>query len=198
MNLKNSAYILLTLAFCSCGPDEKPVVEEKTPVESEKPLAAQTINRDAYSLTIPADLREDKTLNPEASLAYISANKDRFVMVFDEPRTEVYKTMKANGEYNDSLSFLENFSRKRIELFMEGISLNYPAVKGSINSKSGQLITYQSEGKRSDVPYDITTYFAFAAGKENCYAIMAWSIKDSSKTFETSADEIFKSFDVKK
>ena len=121
-----------------------------------------------------------------------NALKELYVIVIDEPQTELESAIMNNGLENDYTADLKGYSR----LIIDGID---PSVKvdtvadfkdGTLNGmKSRQL-------NMTGITNGVNIYwkFAFLEGKNNYYQIMVWTLADNKKKFDDDMQDIINSF----
>jgi|GEM_PF-798160 len=150
-----------------------------------------------YTIAVSDELSPASDLNAHASLQYANKTKGYYIMVLDEPITDVTGELEALGVYDKKRSFLDNFSEFRVDQMEENAR---SIEKGELRSKirNGMTIrTIRLEASVNEVPETVVYYIGFAHDEQNSYMIMAWTLKSKDKEFRTIAERMIDSFSVK-
>ena len=137
-------------------------------------------------------MRETTELNDEASLQYMNAFKEAYVIVIDEPKDSFVTVFKDIDEYIDSISVLENYKKEQIESFesfVTGFKV-YNEEKQKINGLNA--ITLNVDGVVED--FDVTYTYGFFEGKETLYMMLCWTEQSSKNKYKPTYKTMLESF----
>lgn len=145
-----------------------------------------------YSISIPSFLTEAKNLNDDASLQYQHALREFYVIVIDEPISDVQNILKDNDLtdlYSDDIG---GYS----DLVIAGIEQNILAPQKStpidtlVNNMPARLFTISGRFDHVDIFYSL----GFIAGKERYYQIMTWTLLNKKEQYKEKMSKIIYSF----
>lgn len=175
MKIKLFILLLSALTFVSC--------------KGEK----QTIKvKGKYSLELSSDFEKARSLNKDASLQYQDIYKDLYVIVIDEPKTEVKKVIDDNlltGTYNPDLKGYSNIIINGIDPSIVIDSMP-PFKKASINGLDSRQVTFEGTSENLHIVWK----FAFIEGKDTFYQMMVWTGAANRAKLEKEMEEIVNSF----
>jgi hypothetical protein len=155
--------------------------------------STQTVKVDGrYAIDLPSFLTETTDLNAEASLQYQNTFKEFYVIVIDEPKTELIKALDINSMYDRYTADLKGYS----ELVTDGMDSSIatdslPAFEETtINGSKARLLSF--EGLSSG--YKVYWKLAFIEGNNRYYQVMTWTLAESRTKYEDEMLAIINSF----
>jgi hypothetical protein len=181
----------LILSLSSCFD----LTSKKEETISEADLNHVQINNE-YSIKLPKYMTVAKNLNDEASLQYQNIFKETYVIVLDEDKQEFIDTFIDLGEYDSTLSVIENYGNVQVKSMSENMTMksdgNLAALK--INNRDAQTIQFDAniEGVKGDIAY----YLTFVEGDDKVYMIMAWTLANRKEKYGKTFDTMVKTFKV--
>ncbi|MDB4834963.1 hypothetical protein OAH12_00070 [Cyclobacteriaceae bacterium] len=119
--LKCSFLFLVVLTLNSC-------VELNNAIHNigeDDPEFVEVVIADAFSIDLPDYMKESTSLNDEAILQYQNIFKETYIVVLQENKSDVERTFRDLGEYNDSLTFAQNYRDIQLNLLKESIDIKY-------------------------------------------------------------------------
>ncbi|MCW4469732.1 hypothetical protein OGH69_12200 [Flavobacterium sp. MFBS3-15] len=132
------------------------------------------------------------SLNDEASLQYQDMMKELFVIVIDEPKSQLESALNDNELYDQYTNDLQGYYDLIITNFKSSFSLEkLPAPTNTkINGLPAKVVELDGnvEGDR------IYCKLAFVEGKKHYYQIMAWTNADRKKALAKTIDDMVISF----
>lgn len=137
--------------------------------------------QDKYSILLPSFLvKAGTTLNEEASLQYLNTWKEFYVIVIDEPKTEVLKTLKNFNLTEKYSNDIKGYSDLILNGFENSIWISQKSeIKDTlINNMPARLLTINGRSEGMDAFILLT----FIEGEKRYYQIMTWTL--SSKEYE--------------
>jgi len=169
--------------------------QEAKPREKEAVAEPEETTPDFY--ITPADgMKLVDNLNADAALQYSDVSTGRYLIIVEEPVTDVKDELKAREVYDENKSFLENFSNFRVKQLEE----NSVAVE-KIGSRALLLtrdaisgLTTELRATMSDVPEKVYYQICFAEHGDRSFMIMAWTLESQEKAFAPSAKKMIESF----
>lgn len=163
---------ILLIASCQSGDTERLVkIENK------------------YSISLPSFLVKASTsLNEDASLEYLHTWKEFYVIVIDESKSEMQKSLVDNNLTDSFSNDIKGYS----DLILKGLDQTVSVSQKSeiidtlINNMPARLLTITERAEGVDVFYSI----AFIQGKERYYQIMAWTLASKEYEFKDKMNRI--------
>lgn len=153
----------------------------------------QTVNiKHRYSLEIPNDFTEVKDLNAEASLQFQNTLKDIYIIVIDEPKTELSKAIADNNLQDVYSNTLEGYSK----LITDGMDSSIAVKKmpdfreKTIDGLKARELSFKGLSSGNQVYWKL----AFIEGNNRYYQIMVWTQADNQKKHEKQMQAIIDSF----
>lgn len=148
---------------------------------------------DKYSISLPGFLVEAGiTLNEEASLEYMNAFMEFYVMVIDEPKSSIEKVL-IDYELAD---LYPNNLKGYSELILDGlkqaviVSQESDVVDTVINGLPARLLTINGTVEGIDIFYSL----AYIEGKERYYQIFTWTLSEKETEYRDKMSKILYSF----
>ena len=148
---------------------------------------------DKYSISLPGFLVEAGiTLNQEASLEYMNAFMEFYVMVIDEPKSNIEKVL-IDYELAD---LYPNNLKGYSELILDGlkqaviVSQESDVVDTVINGLPARLLTINGTVEGIDIFYSL----AYIEGKERYYQIFTWTLSEKETEYRDKMSTILYSF----
>jgi hypothetical protein len=148
----------------------------------------------AYVLSIPDFMAATTELNEEASLQYMDAKSEAYVIVIDEPKQDFVNAFVATGQYNDSLTVIDNYSQIQLALIKEKMTESAINDPKSLKINGLDAIQLELTGKMAEVKFEIAYHITFVESPKNMYMIMSWTLKDYEKKFKPVYEKIASSF----
>ncbi|MHB1279426.1 MAG: hypothetical protein ACYC1Q_13640 [Bacteroidia bacterium] len=194
MKQKFAPLLLFVLFFLSCSDGLSPLDLFSTGPEDlslKKDFVRIEVEGD-YSLLIPKYMKEDKSLHPDARLAYQHVAKEVAVVVMEENRHEFESSMALLDGYSDSTVFIENFANIQKNLIAS--SLGFPERGEPALKKIGELDAAQVwlEGQIDEIP--VAYFLSCVDAGEQVYMVMCYTSKEKKTKFEDTFQKIADSF----
>ncbi len=158
-------------------------------VACQDPDKVQVVTiEDRYSLTLPAFLKEVSNLNEDASLQYQHAMKEFYVVVIDEPKTELQKALEDNGLTTLYSNNIDGFSDLLIDGMEDVVTIikKSPVIDTMVNSMPARMVQIHGEIEGISAFYSI----AYVEGKETYYQIMTWTLASKEKKHTEKMEKI--------
>ena len=172
--MKKCSIFLLTILFlnsCLTGNDEQTVTVE---------------NR--YSISVPSFLKEVDNLNEEASLQYQNAFREFYVIVIDEPKTEMLKALVDNNLTDTYSNDLKGYSDLLLNSLEKSITVSHKSkiINTTVNHLPARMGTISGKVDGIDIFYS----FAYLQGKDRYYQIMAWTLSNKESQYREMMNRI--------
>jgi len=177
--MKKLSFIFLTILFiisCKSGDSKKLV----------------TINN-KYSISLPPFLvKASITLNEVASLQYLNAWKEFYVIVIDESKFEFNQALIENNFNSVYSNDINGYSRLILNLFEQNIAISRKSeiTDTLINNMPAKLLTISGRVEGMDAFYSL----AFIQGKERYYQVIAWTLSSKEYKYKDEMKKIIYSF----
>ena len=147
-----------------------------------------------YVLSIPDFMTATKELNDEASLQYMDAKSEAYVIVIDEPKAEFIDAFVNSGQYNDSLSIVENYCQIQLSLIKEKMTESWVNNQKNVKINGLDAIQVEFTGKIAEVKFEIAYHITFIESPKNMYMVMAWTLKDFEQKYKPMYEKMASSF----
>lgn len=141
-----------------------------------------------YSLAIPAFLTEVHNLNDEASLQYQHAWKEFYVIVIDEPKSELQGALDTYNLSNSYTNNLDGYSKLILDNFNLGdLNLGYSNIEDTIiNKMPAKLLSFSQSIDDTDIYFEV----ALIEGIESYYQVMAWTSEEKKYFYKDKMNDI--------
>lgn len=153
----------------------------------------QTVNSDGdYTMELPLSFTKANDLNDGASLQYQNTFKELYIIVIDEPKTELIKALKKNLLETTYGNDLKGYS----ELIVDGMDASIAVEKlpdfkdTTINGLNARLLSFEGLTSGNRVYWKL----AFIEGNNNYHQIMVWTKAENQKKYEKEMAAIINSF----
>lgn len=145
-----------------------------------------------YNIDVPNFMTGTTGLNEEASLQFQSLIKEAYLLVIDEPKADFEEVYRDLGQYDDSLSVIQNYRDARLQILSRNTQIIHKSANTSrlihgLNAESVEL-----DAKVNGMDNEISYFLTFIDGGEKVYMVMGWTLKERKKehkkTFKTIAE----------
>jgi len=145
-----------------------------------------------YNIDVPNFMTGTTGLNEEASLQFQSLIKEAYLLVIDEPKADFEEVYRDLGQYDDSLSVIQNYRDARLQILSRTTQIIHKSANTSrlihgLNAESVEL-----DAKVNGMDNEISYFLTFINGGEKVYMVMGWTLKERKKehkkTFKTIAE----------
>ncbi|TCI91020.1 hypothetical protein [Tenacibaculum sp. M341] len=179
-------FMLVCGALTSCNIESISQKKDNLTAKDFKTITVDSL----YSLRVPRYMKEMKSLNDDASLAYANVFKEAYTIVIDEPIDEVMTSFKEYEIYKEEKSPLENYDYYQIESFKESIeNLEITPLKTkTINGYPVKQYVFKGEVENIQISYLIS----LIESESDLFMIMSWTL---TNRFERFKDSFIKSHD---
>lgn len=167
--------LMITLTSCESG-------EEK-----------QTVTIDnRYSLDLPSFLAEGIDLNDDASLQYQNILREFYVIVIDEPKSDITAVIADNGLTGMYPTEFDAYTDLMLDGFDAALDITKESevIDTTINQMPARLININAtvEGLKA--------YYALALieGKNNYYQVLSWTVDSKEAEHKDLMKQIIYSF----
>ncbi len=144
--------------------------------------------RDKYTLPLPAFLKEVTNLHEEASLQYQHAMKEFYVVVFDEPKSDLHQSLEDNGLNSQYSSDLDGYAAILIDGMDDALSITKKSqvIDTFVNAMPARMIQFHGSVDGISLFYSI----AYVEGKETYYNITTWTLAEKEEKNKEKMDQI--------
>lgn len=169
--------------------------KKKEELTLDKDFKLVKINNE-YSMQLPKYMKEDRDLNPEASLQYQNPIKDVYTIVIDESKENFIEMFKELEEYNNGISVAKNYRDIQFQILAESME-----VVSEPNPENLEINGMDSEmgiltGKVDGVLFDVAYHLTFIEGVEKVYMIMSWTRDSKMDKYRATFEQTAKSFEL--
>ena len=178
------------LSFLPCD-----LVNKKENLSLEHDFSLIKINNE-YQIRIPNYMKKTEELHDEASLQFQNVFKETYLIIIDEPKDEFISVFNMLGEYDSTLSVVENYRNIQLRFISENITspeISEPTAR-KINGLDAELV--ELDGRVEGVIYKVSYFLAFFEGDENVYMAMAWTISTRKDRFQDTFEKAFGTFQL--
>jgi hypothetical protein len=147
-----------------------------------------------YSVVLRNHMVQAYDLNDEASLQYNDIYKELYIIVIDEPSNDFMKAFIEVGDWDSTMSVVENYRRVQIQSFKESINMTAaPQVKKTFAGKSPMEIV-EFTGLVDGIEEAISYKIGFIEADKNLYMIMTWTLASMEVGHRPEMFEMLRSF----
>lgn len=153
----------------------------------------QTVNSNGkYTIELPASFTKVQDLNDEASVQYQNTFKELYVIIIDEPKTELIKALKKNSLETTYSNDLKGYSSLIVDGMDSSISVEkLPEFEdATINGHNARLLSFEGLSSGNRVYWKL----AFIEGDKDYHQIMVWTQAEKQKKYEKEMTAIINSF----
>jgi len=175
--LLTSALIISALFSCNFSSEPKEITVENK-----------------YKIVVPGYMRSRNSLNEDASLVYINAMKEVYVMVIDENRESIDRFIEDNDwedEYTtDFDGYCQLVCRQDGEYFLTPD--DYKKLQdGTINGLKARFF------ENTRMINNIKAYYTLALieGEDTYYQVIAWTLPDRINKYKDTLENMIRSFE---
>ncbi len=188
------------LMFASCN--NKATTEQQTPAPTAD---AKPVNPDGegfkrvkvghYSMALPDNMTENKSLNEEASLQYADLTGEFYVIVIDETKLSVDSALRDAGllgKKKSDTSLWISFADLMVKNYKNSVQdfKEFHQQERTINGLRALQNTFEGKVDSYDVYYVIN----FIEGKDHLYQIMTWTMTKYKDRYQEKMDHMLNSF----
>lgn len=159
----------------------------------EGKVAMKRITVDSlYSIEIPKYMKKTTVLNDDASLQYMNAYKETYVIVINESIEDFKNTFVQMGDYDTIKTADRNYKDIQLNFIKETIG-NYKIYDHEylkIHELNASLV--KVEGKVDG--YQIFYQIGFLEGKKDVYMVMIWTEKKKKNRYHYTFQKMIESF----
>jgi hypothetical protein len=146
-----------------------------------------------YSMDIPTILSSTTELNDDASLQYNSLYGEKYIIVIDENKKEFVDMFNSIGEYDESISVVDNYANVQLSFMDESLTVSDESSLKSFKINGMDARVKAMDGEILGVAEEISYWLGYVEGENTLYTIMAWTLKSRKSSFEKEANDMIKS-----
>lgn len=141
-----------------------------------------------YSIVIPSFLTKARGLNDDASLQYQHTWKEFYVIVIDEPKTEMQKALDDNNLNEIYTNDVKGYSELLLFGFEQALNVSHKSVivDTLINNMPARLLTINGRVDGVNIFYSL----AFIQGSDRYYQIMSWTMARKEEEYKDKMNRI--------
>ncbi len=141
-----------------------------------------------YSLSIPSFLTKADNLNDDASLQYQHSWREFYVIVIDEPKSDMHKALKENLLTDVYASSIDGYSQLILDGIKDGLTdpTQSELIKTNINSMPARITTVNGSIDEFSVFYSI----GFYEGRGRYYQVITWTLSDKEDDYKDQMEKI--------
>ncbi len=145
-----------------------------------------------YNIDVPNFMTGTTGLNEEASLQFQSLIKEAYLLVIDEPKADFEEVYRDLGQYDDSLSVIQNYRDARLQILSRTTQITHKSANTSRLIHGLDAESVELDAKVNGMDNEISYFLTFIDGGEKVYMVMGWTLKERKKehkkTFKTIAE----------
>ncbi|WP_306029687.1 MULTISPECIES: hypothetical protein [unclassified Allomuricauda] len=145
-----------------------------------------------YNIDVPNFMTGTTGLNEEASLQFQSLIKEAYLLVIDEPKADFEEVYRDLGQYDDSLSVIQNYRDARLQILSRTTQIIHKSANTSRLIHGLDAESVELDAKVNGMDNEISYFLTFIDGGEKVYMVMGWTLKERKKehkkTFKTIAE----------
>ena len=158
--------------------------------EMGKPQKVVIENR--YSMEVPPFLVKATNLNKEASLQYQNIYFGFYVIVLDETKKEVCKSLTDNELGGDYTPDFNGYCKLIFDNYLNKIEIKNKSEISEYNINGLKAKKMTMDGKFEGV--DAYFYISLIDGKDTFYQIMTWTLQDKKNKYSGVMEKMINTF----
>jgi len=191
--LRSLAALVLVTA-CTAPPEDFDLDRYKAEAITTEDVAVETREvNDLYSMDIPTILSSTTALNDDASLQYNNLYKEKYIIVIDENKKEFVDMFNSIGEYDQSISVVDNYANVQLAFMDESLTVSEESSLKSMKINGMDARVKAMDGTILGVAEEISYWLGYVEGEETMYTIMTWTLKSKKSSFEREANDMINS-----
>ena len=197
--MKRNLLLIFTIAighiFTSCVNENSGNTTSENVKEAQEEISFNPVSiNNEYEISVPDYMTPAKDLNAEASLQYQNIYKETYVIIIDESKEDFVTAFREFGEYDDSMSTIENYRKTQLLFLMEGINLKKQTKPKNLTINGLNAEYVELDGIPEGLDLDISYFFTFIEGKNKLYMVMAWTLGDRKMKYKSMFEQLSQSF----
>lgn len=161
-------------------------------ISDEVPVETREVD-DLYSMDIPTILTSTTALNDDASLQYNNLYKEKYIIVIDENKKEFVDMFNSIGEYDKSISVVDNYANVQLGFMDESLTVSEESSLKAMKINGMDARVKAMDGTILGVAEEISYWLGYVEGDETMYTIMTWTLKSNKSSFEKEANDMINS-----
>jgi hypothetical protein len=191
-SLSSFFIFLLLFTIHSCQPE---TIGEAKKLSVERDF--KLIAKKNYSIKVLNYMNSTTILNIDASLQYMNANKEEYIIVIEEPKADfiaALKKVEAGSKENQILLNYRNAQFQYTEQKMEVVNRS-SFRKVAINGLKVEAI--EIDAKLKELEELVSYYFYYIEGEEQLFTIMAWTLASKKAIYREKVKKMVRTFNTK-
>jgi hypothetical protein len=136
-----------------------------------------------YEISVPKYMEEASDLNMEASMQFRNIDKESYLAIIDEDKSDFVEAYKELGAYDSSLSTIGNYRKIQLDYFMERLEVISQSAPKQLNIDGMDAEQVEFTGRVAVVDSDIFYMMTFVEGRNDVYMIMTWTLGNTEETY---------------
>lgn len=187
------ALLICVYALHSCKSE---TIEDAKKLSLEKDFDLIKVNSN-YEIKVLDYMISTDLLNEEASLQYMYAFKEEYIVIIDEPKQEFIDAYTDLNSFDNNQSTLDNYSYVQIEFLDQMMEPKHRTKSKSITVNNLDAHYIEMDAKLEGIK-EVASYFIYyIESKGNLYTIMAWTLEKNKDIYREKVKKMIRTFNVK-
>lgn len=193
--MKKTLVLLLAIVVTILSGCHTETIEDAKALSIEKDFELKSIAN--YSIRIPSYMTSSTTLNPDASLQYMDAIKEEYIVVIDESKAVFIDALKEYGEYRLNEQDLIAYRNAQFSFTEQQIDIKNRSDFKSISVKGINIECVELDAKLEELDELVSYFFYYVDGGNELYTIMAWTLQSKKDLYREKVKKMIQTFTVK-
>jgi hypothetical protein len=151
-----------------------------------------TVN-DQYTMMIGKHMKEDKTLNDDASLQYADTEEELYIIVIDEVSKDFTNAFRGEKGWDNNMTVAENYRRIQMASMKKKMKMKGKPVITKTRAGSASMEIVDFTAKVSGIESLIFYKVGFMEAGDHLYMIMSWTLADMKTRHNREMEEMIAS-----
>ena len=186
--MKKWMYFALIVLFVACKNDSS-----KSSVDTSE--FRSHVSNEHFKVLTPDFMKQGRGLNPDASLQLENREKETYLAVIEEAKSDVERNLKMSGVYNDDLSAVGNYLNVQLNGFTNGLTVVEKSDPKTLEINGMPAFQVELVAKPQSVSTEIFYLLTFLEGKERLYMCLQWTLAGKRAEFNEIFYAVAQSFE---
>jgi len=176
----------------SCQPE---TIEEAKNLSIERDF--KLIAKNSYEIKVPNYMKPTTILNVDASLQYMNANKEEYIIVIEESKIGFIDALKKVKEDNKESQVLLSYRNTQFDYTKQQMQVVNRNSFSKIMINGLKTETVEIEVKLEGLEELVSYYFYYIESEEQLFTIMAWTTASKKAIYREKVKKMVWTFNTK-
>ena len=195
MKKLNVFHFLITIlvVLASCMDTKKTNEDSSEEVISGENFRDVTIT-DEYRISIPKVMVSTTGLNNEARLQFQNVDQEIYLIILEEPKTELEHLLTNQNREAEESSILSEYGALQLERLGGAMKVKKRVGPKKLTIQELNAELFEIMGEIPNLKADLYYSLTFIEGVEKVYTVMSWTLDSQKDKYRTTFEHIATSF----